>query len=200
MYFKNVYCRINFVSIALLFLASLVSASAFAQLRVGLDVSSLQEKRSATELSGVSRTLIDANFNVALKKDSALYLTLGFMSITSVESYDDSTYTKLNSTNPYLGLSYHFWSKNPAGLIVGGFYSPYAKLSVRDETGTESWNGKAMVGKIAGTFSLSAKFRFNAGLYYISETFAERASGNVTNESGFGQSYVAPLIGVAVAF
>lgn len=200
MYFKYVYRRLSSVNILILLVVGLWSRPGFAQLRVGLDFSSLQEKRSATEISSVGRIFYDAYFSVALKKDFPLSLTLGYLNITSVENYDDSTYTKLISNNAYVGATYHFWAKNPAGLMVSALYSPYAKLGVSDETGKETWNGKTMIGKITGTFSLSAKFKLNAGLYYISESFGERASGNVTTESKFSQSYLAPSIGVAVAF
>lgn len=200
MYFKNVYRRLSSVNILILLVVGLWVTPGFAQIRVGLDYSSLQEKRSSTEISSVGRSFVDMYFNIALKRESPLYLTLGYLNITSIENYDDSTYTKIISTNPYIGLAYHFWSKKSAGLIVGGYYSPYAKLGISDETGKETWNGKTTITKVVGTISLSAKIKLNAGLYYISDSYDERASGNVTTESKFGQSYLAPLIGVAVAF
>lgn len=200
MYFKNVYRRLSSVNILILLVAAVWSAPVSAQVKLGLDFSSLQEKRSSTQISGVGRTFVDAYLNVGFKKELPLQLTLGYLNITSLESYDDSSYTKLTSTLPYVGLVYQFWSKNPASLIVGVGYSPYAKLAVIEEAGSETWQGTSIVTKVTGSFSLSAKFKLNAGLYYISETFVTRASGNVTSKSSFSQSYVAPAIGVAVAF
>lgn len=200
MYFKNVYRRLSSDSIFIVLAVVLWSAPAFAQFKVGLDFSSIQEKRSSTQISSVGRTFLDTYLNVGLKKESPLYLALGYLNIVSIETYDDSSYTKLSSTNPYVGLVYHFWNNKPASLIVGGFYSPYARLGVIEEAGKETWNGTSMAGKLTGSFSFTTKLKFNVSLYYISESFGSRASGNVTSKSSFIQSYFVPSVGIAVGF
>ena len=200
MYFKNVYRRLRSVNILFFFSAFLFAASAMAQVKVGLDFSSLQENRSSTQLSSVGRTFYDGYLNIAFKKEFPLYLTLGYLYINSVENYADSSYTKMTSTNPYVGLAYHFWSKQVASLIVGGFYSPYAKLVLSETAGNESWDGATLVTKLSASFSVSTKVKLNAGLYYISESFGDRTSGSLTTKSSLNQSYFAPSLGVAVAF
>lgn len=200
MYFKNVYRRLSSVNILILLAAVLGAAPVFAQVKVGLDFSSVQEKRSSSQISSIGITFIDTYLHIGFKKELPLQLTLGYLNITSVENYADSSYSKLISTLPYVGLVYQFWSKNPTSLIVGGFYSPYAKLGVSEDAGQEVWQGTSMISKLTGSFSLSAKFKLNVGLYYISETFGSRISGSVTSKSSFSQSYVAPSIGIAVAF
>lgn len=200
MYFKNVYRQLKLVNIFIFAVAVLAATSVHAQIRVGLDFATLQENRSATQVSSVGRTLYDLYLHVSLKKERPLYLSLGYMNIASVENYEDSTYTKLTSSNAYVGVTYHFWHKNASGLLLGGYYAPYAKLTVKERTGSESWNGTTMMTKIFGTFNAGKRTKFNAGVYYISESFSERATGSVTTESSFTQSYLLPSIGVAVAF
>lgn len=200
MYLRNVYRQLSMANIIICCAVVFFTATVHAQVRVGLDFATLQENRSSTQVSSVGRTLYDLYLNVGLKKELPLYLTLGYLSVSSVENYDDSTYTKLDSTNAYVGVTYHFWRKNSAGLLVGGHYSPYAKLTVKERDGSEAWNGTAIIGKISGTFNVGKKTKFNAGVYYISESFATRASGSLTTKSSFTQSYLLPAIGVAVEF
>lgn len=170
------------------------------QVKVGIDLGTLQENRSSTQLSSLGRTFYDGYLNVAFKKEFPLYLALGYLYVNSVENYSDSSYTKLTSANPYLGISYQFLKKSFTSLIVTGAYSPYAKLDVSESAGSESWNGNTMIAKFAASFNLSERSKINVGLYYISESFSSRTSGNLTTKSAFNQSYVMPSLGVAFAF
>ncbi len=194
MYFKNVYRQLVFIA------ALLLAVPAMSQVRVGLDLGTLQENRSSTQLSSLGRTFYDGYVNVAFKKEFPLYLALGYLYVNSVENYSDSTYTKLTSANPYLGISYQFLKKSFTSFIVTGAYSPYAKLDVSETAGQESWNGNTMIAKFSASFNLSERSKINVGLYYISESFSSRTSGNLTTKSAFNQSYLMPSLGVAFAF
>lgn len=201
MYLRNVYRQLKMVNIlAVIAAVTLTAATSFAQVRIGLDVATLQENRSSTQVSSIGRTLYDLYLNVGFKKEFPLYLALGYLNISSVENYEDSSYTKLTSTNAYVGANYHFWHKNAASLLVGAFYAPYAKLAVKEREGSETWDGTTIIAKVAGSFSMGKKAKFNAGVYYISESFDTRATGSLTTKSSFTQSYLLPSIGVAVGF
>lgn len=200
MHLENVYRQLMAVKILILAGVVMFTATARSQSRVGLDFGTLQENRSSTQLSSIGRTFYDGYLNVGLKKESSLYLSIGYLYINSVENYSNSTYTKMTSTNPYVGLAYQFWNKNFASLIVTGAYSPYAKLTVSEAAGKESWDGTTLALKFTGSFSMSNKVKLNAGLYYISESFSSRTSGSLTTKSDFNQSYLMPAIGIALAF
>lgn len=194
MYFKNVYRQLVFIG------ALLLAAPSMSQVRVGLDLGTLQENRSSTQLSSLGRTFYDGYLNIAFKKEFPLSLTLGYLYVNGVENYADSTYTKTTSANPYLGISYQFLKKSFTSLILTGAYSPYAKLDVSEAAGKESWDGTTMIAKFAASFNLSQKTKINVGLYYISESFSSRTSGSLTTKSAFNQSYLMPSLGVAFAF
>lgn len=200
MYFKNVYCRLNSFKIIAGVVIFLCGMPAWPQVKVGLDFSSIQENRSATQLSSMGRIFYDGYLNIGFKKEFPLYLALGYLHINSLENYSDLTFTKMISTNPYLGLSHQFWSKKYTSVIVGGFYSPYAKLTLTEDSGSESWDGTSVIGKLTASFNVSSRFKLNANLYYISESFHSRNSGSVTTKSSLSQSYFAPSLGVAIAF
>lgn len=179
---------------------ALSACRALSQVRVGIAFSSLQENRSSTQTQSVGRTFYDGHLSVGLNKESPFYLSVGYLSINSVESYDDSSTTKLASTAPYVGGEIHFWKKKTSSLLLGAFYSPFSKLTVTEGGAQETWEGDTVIGKVTGSFTLSEKFRLNAGIDYISETFAYRKSGSVTDKNNFNQSYFAPSLGIALAF
>ena len=201
MYLRNVYRQLSLVNILIAAAVVIFTAvPAFAQVRVGLDIATLQENRSSTQVSSIGRTLYDLYLNVGFKKESPLYLALGYMNVSSVENYEDSSYTKLSSTNAYVGANYHFWHKNSSSLLLGVYYAPYAKLSVKEREGSETWDGTTIIAKASGSFNVGKRTKFNAGVYYISESFDTRATGSLTTKSSFTQSYLLPSIGVAIAF
>lgn len=200
MYFKNVYQQLTVVKILILVCGVMFTEAAKSQVKVGLDFGTLQENRSSTQLSSLGRTFYDVYLNVGFKKEFPLSLALGYLYINSVENYTDSTYTKMTSANPYLGLSYQFYKKSFTSFILTGVYSPYAKLDVSEAAGKESWDGTTMIAKFAASFNLSQKTKINVGLYYISESFSSRTSGSLTTKSAFNQSYLMPSLGVAFAF
>lgn len=197
---KNVYRQLMAIKILILVVVVIFTVTAKSQVRVGLNLGTLQENRSSTQLSSVGRSLYDGYLNVGFKKEFPLSLTLGYLYINGVETYSDSSFTKTASTNPYVGLVYQFWSKSFASLIVTGAYSPYAKLTVSEASGKESWDGNTTVGKVAASFNVSNNMKLDAGLYYISESFSSRTSGSLTTDSSFNQSYLMPTLGIALAF
>lgn len=203
MYFKYVYRRL--ISLRLLsalfgLAVSFLPALSQGEVRLGVEWGGLQENRSLTSLTSVGRTIYDASLSVDLDKRFPLFLTVGYLSVTSVEGYSDPAYATTKSTAPYAGLAYYFMDKNPVSLMIGAAYSPVAKAVHSRSEGQENWNGSSSVVKIGFVADVWKALSVSASMTYISESFNEKTSGTVTSNQSYEQSYFLPSLGLSVHF
>lgn len=201
MHIKNVHCRLTLTKLILvsgicLFYANGASAS----IKIGLDFGTLQENRSATQLSSVGRTVYDGYMLLNFKHNFPLFLSLGYLYSDSIENFSDSSFTTVKTSNPYVGLAYQFQSKRTISIFTSALYSPFAKATLSTSAGSEGWDGATFSGKISLSVNISKRLNINTSLYYVNQSFGTRTSGNITSTNSLTQSYLAPAIGLLMSF
>lgn len=201
MYLLDVYRRLKCGSTLIVLAALMLSANgASASIKIGLDFGTLQENRSATQLSSVGRTVYDGYMLLNFKHNFPLFLSLGYLYSDSIENFSDSSFTTVKTSNPYVGLAYQFQSKRTISIFTSALYSPFAKATLSTSAGSEGWDGATFSGKISLSVNISKRLNINTSLYYVNQSFGTRTSGNITSTNSLTQSYLAPAIGLLMSF
>ncbi len=184
----------------------LYSQLTWADGKVGVDVGSVQENRSATNLSSQTRNAYDGYLQVRLVKslgginDFALNLDVGYLSTSSHEGYTGGVSETITTSNPYLGFSYQFFRKSPIGFNLGVAYSPFVEATYSNSAASDAYKGTATIAK-AG---LSAAFTESVGLavsvLYYSGSFTPKSNPQTTNVSNLTSSFFIPMVGLNYIF
>jgi hypothetical protein len=201
MYLQNVHRQITSrLILKLLFASALFSGMAQAEIRLGLDVGTLQENRSGGDLASLGRTLVDGYFGLTFRNSIPLYLNLGYLYLDSVENYRDESFTTITAQQPYVGLSYIFWPKGNLSLGVSLSYTPFLTATRAEAGGSEDWEGTALTFKTEFMAKISSAAYLGVSLYYLSQSFDSRSSGSVTNGQSWTQTTFVPTLGISAAF
>lgn len=201
MYLQNVYRQlISRFIFSLVCCSVLLPVVVRAEIRVGLDVGTLQENRSGGDLASLGRTLADGHLGLTFRNGIPFYLNLGYLYLDSVENYRDESFTTITVQQPYLGLSYIFWPKGNLSLGVSLSYTPFLTATRAEEGGSEEWEGTALTFKTEFMAKISSSVSLRVSLYYLSQTFDSRSSGSVSNGQSWTQTTFVPALGISAAF
>lgn len=181
-------------------LFNFISLTCHAVVKLSLDYGTLQENRSTTNISSISRNTYDAQFGVSLNQSQSVYLVIGYFYSEKIENFEDAEFNTYTTEVPYLGVSYYLWPKNTFNLLISLSYSPFANLALTQPTGVETWNGTAVLLKSGINANLSKKTSLLFSLTYIAESFTQKISGSVTGDESISQTSLAPAIGLSYKF
>lgn len=179
-------------------LTVLGSPSSFATISFGALTSlSNSETKDINTAPSQSITVTDAYLDLSFKETSPLFLTLGYLILSSATPISATALSTLSSSNPYGGLKL-FIFKNTVSLSATYFPSIQTDYTT---TSAESWLGSGYYAKLLFHPKISNKFFLDVGVGYYSASFSSKFStSSVSSVSNFSHTLIMPLLGLHVSF
>ncbi len=187
-------------NLAATFFLVFVSFSAHAQVILGIASSvPIVETKNIDSAPGSSQSTYEGYMMVQLRKESSIFVVMGYLVTTSVNPITATSSATLGTNAPYGGFDYLFGN---SFYSMGLFWAPYVQGNYsRTNTDEEVWIGNAFYGKLGFHPRLSASVQLDLTVAYFSANYTSKsATTSVSSVDSFSQTLVAPTLGLRYMF
>lgn len=198
----ELFREIRFLIRSFLIVAGVLAAAspAHALVRFGLQANiPTMNNRDISTVPAASETFGEGYLLVQMQKESSYFVTLGYLSLTSVAPVSATQTSTMNSGNPYMGFT-AFLFENFVSIFIGA--APYIQAEYAQAgSATETWGGTAGYAKLNFHPQLTEKLFLDFSLSYYAATYSFKSSGtSVSNVRNFNQTILAPMVGFQYMF
>ncbi len=173
---------------------------AYALVRFGLQTNiPTVNNRDISTVPSASETFGEGYLLVQMQKESSYFVTVGYLTISSVTPISATQTSTMNSNNPYMGITAFFF-ENFLSIFLG--VAPYIQAEYSQGTSAaETWGGTAGYAKMTFHPQLTEKLFLDFSLAYYSATYSLKSSTtSVSNVTNFNQTILAPMLGFQYLF
>lgn len=169
---------------------------------LGVEGSILQDSNDLNTSASTSRNIYEGYLNVPLSEKTILFLGVGYM-VVSASDPATNTATKTLDASMF-EINFGLYLNKSRTLKANVIYVPSvnASYSRTDTSGTESWSGTAVGGKISFAPDLWKRFSPILAFTYLTMDFdtKSKTSASVTTKNSFSRTIMYPSIGLQFSF